>query len=858
MRPSSLVPTGKHKGSTFLILCAALLCGAPARALPAVGGAGAGPAAERPGGAASVRDQYRQKRSFILLSGQERIDLERSFLIPGSDSVSLDGRLLERETDYRMNYLRGTLILVRAAAGGERLLVSWSRYPFPFAPLFASRFPGEKPAGPVTIPRTEEAASPPDEGGGLYNLRLSGSKTVGFSIGTGRGVGIDQSLKVTMAGRLARDLEVKAYLSDDNLPVQPEGNTEELKHLDKVYVQVNSRHMEARLGDFSTGLDWSAFSSFKRELRGASLGVDAGGQSFMAGGGLAQGRFRTSELRGRDGVQGPYELLDARRFNGVIVLPGTETVMLDGRRMKRGSENDYTIDYNRGTITFTEKISIGPDSEIVVDYQMGEDNYERTTLMAGWSAPFASNAVRLRAFLFQEGDGSDEPLRRVLTDEDKSILRAAGDDGELAVASGIEEIEDGEDAYILVQIDSVTAHFLFVETGGTHRVSFRSVGPGKGDYETDGFTKRGEVRYRYVGAGNGSWVTGVSLPLPAMKKVFTAGIEAEKGVFFAVAEGNVSVNDRNTLSPLDDDDNDGGAALLQGGIRGLRIASSLLSLKGEYSFLDERFVSPDKTRESYFYRNWNLEDLPLSGREEISGASLKLEGEKLWDLGGSFRRLSRGAGLTATRGDVTARLGDPSSRGMNLKAFESKTADTRDRRFAQLSGAYSFWRLVPRLSFETERYRSFSASAADTGRYYHQSTAGLSTRMTGPFRADLSWISRTTDNMSAGGGLWERARRNDEIVFDGGYAGGSRIVDLYLSHRETRETGAGGVGRYDLARVRLRDSWERAGLANDIGYRISSGEDRRLEKAVIFVGENEGDYDSEGREVGQKRGSYMV
>ncbi len=147
-----------------------------------------------------MRDQYRQKRSFILLSAQERIDLERSFLIPGSDSVSLDGRLLERETEYRINYLRGTLILVRPAAGGERLLASWSRYPFPFAPLFASRFPGEKPAGPVTIPRSEEAGSPPAEGGGLYNLRLSGSKTVGFSIGTGRGVGIDQSLKVTMVG----------------------------------------------------------------------------------------------------------------------------------------------------------------------------------------------------------------------------------------------------------------------------------------------------------------------------------------------------------------------------------------------------------------------------------------------------------------------------------------------------------------------------------------------------------------------------------------------------------------------------------------------------------------------------------
>ncbi len=848
---------GKYSRFRIVVSAAFFLAAALSISGQAARGAENRPGAVRIRETGPVRRQFRERRSFIMLPGQERIDLERSFLIPGSDSVSVDGRLLERETDYRINVLRGTLILVRPAEGGQKVLVSWSRYPFPYPPLFASRFPGEKPVFPVMVPGAKAGGSGPAGDGNAYKLRLSGSKTVGFSIGSGRGVGIDQSLKVAMVGRLARDLEVKASLSDDNLPVQPEGNTEELRHLDKVYVQVNSRHMEARLGDFSTGLDWSRFSSFERELRGAAVDVEAGRQKFSAGGGLAQGRFKTSQLRGRDGVQGPYELLDARRFNGVIILPGTETVFLDGRQLRRGSENDYTIDYNRGTVTFTERIPVGFDSEIVVDYQMGEDDYERTTLTAGWSAPFASNAVRVKTFFFQEGDSPDQPLRRNITAADRSILQNAGDDKELAVSSGIEETLDAADAYIIVPADSVPAHFLFVETGGTHRVSFRQVGSGKGDYTTDGFTKRGEVRYSYAGPGRGSYATGVSLALPETRKVFTLGLEAEKGIFFVDAEGNVSLYDRNTLSRLDDADNDGGAALLEGGVRDLKLASCLLTLKGEYSVLEERFVSPGRTRESYFYRNWNLEDLPLSGREEISGASMRLKRETLWDIDGSFRKLTRGEGLTATRGEAGAKLGDASSRGISLRAFESRTADTRDRRYAELSGAYSFWRLVPRVSYDTERYRAFSA-AADTGRYYQQGTIGVSSRRTGAFRADLSYSERTTDNMSPEGGIWTRARENDEIRFDGGYAGGSRIVDLFLSHRETREITSGGASRYDLARIRFRDSWGKAGLTNDIGYRISSGEDRRLEKAVIFVGENEGDYDGEGREVGQKRGDYMV
>jgi hypothetical protein len=73
-----------------------------------------------------------------------------------------------------------------------------------------------------------------------------------------------------------------------------------------------------------------------------------------------------------------------------------------------------------------------------------------------------------------------------------------------------------------------------------------------------------------------------------------------------------------------------------------------------------------------------------------------------------------------------------------------------------------------------------------------------------------------------------------------------------------REARFGDISWYNLARLRARDSWEKAALAADLSYRMSAGEERTRQRAVVFVGESQGDYDKEGREVGQKRGDYMV
>jgi hypothetical protein len=799
-----------------------------------------------------------EKRAFVLEEGQTRIEIGRSFIVPESDSVLIDGAPLRRGGDYRINTLRGSIVLVKPASGGERLIVRFSRYPLPFGPVFASRVAEGAPPlplEPLVSPapgREERRAAEP------YQLRLSGSKTVGVNMGSNKDLGLDQSLRVTMVGKVAKDLEVNAFLTDDNLPVQPEGNTEELKYLDKVSVEVKAKHSAVQLGDFTSALSSSQFSSFRRELRGVAASVNVKGQSFNAGGGVAKGRFKTVSFVGKEGIQGPYELLPARRFNAVIILAGTERIYFNGRVLKRGSENDYTIDYTRGTVTFMERVVVTNDSEIVIDYEMSEDNYERTTVTAGWLLSRPGGSLNLRAFFFQESDDTGKPAFGSIGAADEAVLEAAGDDPSKATTSGIERVEPGKGDYILVPADSLPAHFKFAASGGDYRLDFFEVGSGKGDYLVDSFSAGGIVTYRYAGEGRGDFLIGRFLPLPERTRVFTFGASAAKDALFFETEGDVSVHDKNLFSTIDDGDNTGRAMKLSGGLKNLDISVARLSLAGEYSTLDDRFASPDKRRESYFYREWGLEGVPFSGSEDIGGGRISLSGARSWNVVGSYLSLSRGAELSARKADVAGGIGDMERRGISLRAFASKVGSERERRFAQGSGVLSIGHLAPRLVIEGERYVALQATAPDTGRYYRQGVFSVAGRDIGAYRANLSLTRRLTDELDSLRAGWIRARDNAEISFDGGFSKGGRILELLATHRRMREARFGDISWYNLARLRARDSWEKAALAADLSYRMSAGEERTRQRAVVFVGESQGDYDKEGREVGQKRGDYMV
>jgi hypothetical protein len=66
-------------------------------------------------------------------------------------------------------------------------------------------------------------------------LQTSGSIMRGVQIGTNRDFSLNSGLNVELSGKLTEDVEIVAALTDEATPIQPEGNTQTLNEIDKVF-----------------------------------------------------------------------------------------------------------------------------------------------------------------------------------------------------------------------------------------------------------------------------------------------------------------------------------------------------------------------------------------------------------------------------------------------------------------------------------------------------------------------------------------------------------------------------------------------------------------------------------------------
>ena len=388
------------------------------------------------------------------------------------------------------------------------------------------------------------------------DLRIGGTKTFAVQVGSNRDLSLEQSLRVSIAGTVAENVRVTAELSDQNLPIQPEGTTEDIREIDKVLVEIESPHYKAVLGSYDMAWTRGEFGRYSRRLDGAQLESRYDRWDVMGGVASARGKFRSYQLPVIDGIQGPYRLTDEAGNPNVLVVAGTERVYIDGVALRRGEDNDYTIDYAAGEITFTERRLITNDMRIVVDYEFTAEEYSRTSAIAGGTVSSGHvGSLRGRGwetsvFFAQEGDDPNDALALVIDDAAHALLEKAGDDPLAAARQGWTSATNG--AY--TAIDLANAQFAYVGTGGEYNVSFTRVGPGKGTYTRDPALFRPE--YTYVGPGRGEYAPYVLYPLPERQRVVSSVTTARPTDRLAV-EGEIAASevDRNILSTIDDGDN---------------------------------------------------------------------------------------------------------------------------------------------------------------------------------------------------------------------------------------------------------------------------------------------------------------
>lgn len=791
----------------------------------------------------------------------ERITLRSAFIVPGSVRVEFDGVVVPPQT-YQVNHHLGTIRFRADIPRGARVVVYYQRQPFLLSPVYSLR-PAEvsRPDSVEAPPERVTAAKPPDAGT-EPNLVFGGTKSVSFSTGTNRGQTLDQSLEATVEGQLTPTIKVRALLSDNNLPIQPEGNTEELQYFDRVFVEIEGPNARASLGDIALDDRTSSFSPLTRQVRGFGGAAWNRHGRVVAAGAETKGQFRTLQFRGTTGLQGPYALLSQARTTREVMIAGTERVYVDGVRVERGQNQVYVVDYDAGTITFTPRRLITTDTEIAVDFEVTEEDYDRSTALVGVEEVVLGAGVALGLVVARESDDQDRPRTVALSEDDISVLTAAGDDATLAITGGVAAADSGNGTYVLVPADTLAgtpAFYRFDELLGNLIVTFVEVGSGAGDYRRAGISATGVAYFEFTGAGNGTYRVGRRLPLPSVLDVVTARMGRAKGDITFDAEWNVSDHDENRFSSLDDDDNIGQAGQARIGIE--RGNAWRVGVGAAASTLEDRFASFDRARPWYYYRDWNLEDVTLVGREVTGELNAGVSRADVLSARYALARLDRPA-FEGTKHEALLSAGRPGERGINARGLSSRmdgTGNERTRRNLTVEGAFGVWKVVPGAVVSTEEYRNAFTAAPDSGRAYDLAGARLSSRGAGALAWRLDVDRRNTRDIDPATDAFRDTRRDDTFagVFTYRTSGAAR-AELQLTHRREDDLLTGADHTTDLARVKAGGAWDGIGLRVDADYEVSQNDAATLQRSVIFVGEGKGDYNEFGEAVGKGKGDYTV
>lgn len=517
-------------------------------------------------------------------------------------------------------------------------------------------------------------------------LNSKGSISRSISIGNNQDAVLNSSLNLQLSGNIGSNTQLRASITDNSLPVQADGYTQQLREFDKVYIELENKDFGLlRAGDYNMTSVQSRFLRFDKRISGAGLSsVIQSGENTIPlelQGGIVRGRFARNTFQGQEGNQGPYKLNGANGENFIIIISGSERVYIDGILRKRGQQFDYTIDYNAGEITFTALQPITKERRIVVEFQYTEQNYLRSAFFTGGG--FASEKFKINAQFYNEQDSKNQPISSELTDAEQSILAAVGDRLEDAVISTIQPSEFRDDVVLYELRDSLGFDSVLVFSSDSTRdlyfASFSFLGNNQGNYTLEQNNANGRV-FRWVPPSNGipqgQYEPVKQLIAPNRLQILTLqseiALDERQRLRFDLAS---SRNDLNSFSDLDDQNNSGAAGLVQYQFE-TAIGSNKLNWNVDYEFNQDEFRTVERIRRVEFSRDWNIANNNINEGLQLVGTSLRYGNDKKslgYDL--KYLQLDEFSGFKNT---LSGRLKDEQNTGhVNLSLLT--TSDTANR-----------------------------------------------------------------------------------------------------------------------------------------------------------------------------------
>ena len=485
----------------------------------------------------------------------------------------------------------------------------------------------------------------PDGSRGLFkfgNLQSTGSFGRSLSFGNKQDAVVNSNFQWQLNGMLGDSIEIAAAITDNNIPIQPDGTTQQLNEFDQVFLQFKKRNWQLNLGDIDIRQNGLYFLNFYKRLEGIAFRTDQRlspsiTTSSLLSGSIAKGKFNRNIFQGLEGNQGPYRLKGANNEFFFIVLAGTERVFLDGEALQRGEDQDYVINYNTAEVTFTPKRMITKDSRIQIEFEYADRNFLNSNLYAFQTVDI-SQKLKIKIGAFQNSDAKNSQINQTLDERQKTFLFNLGDSVNNAFYPTV--ILDSfskdrilyekiyytagfvTDSFYRYSIDSFNAKFA---------LSFTELGAGRGNYVPDFNGANGKV-FRFIlpiaGLKQGSFEPVMKLVTPKKQQLLSVAADYQVDRNNIVkTEFAISNYDANAFSSRNEGDDRGVAARIQytntatlSKRRSLQMVSNI-----DLEHVAEKFRPLERLRFVEFSREWGLPFQLAPADENIVRFSLGLK-----------------------------------------------------------------------------------------------------------------------------------------------------------------------------------------------------------------------------------------
>lgn len=508
-------------------------------------------------------------------------------------------------------------------------------------------------------------------------LNKNGSISRGISFGNNQDVVLNSNLNLQLSGKVNPNLNILAAITDQNIPLQPEGNTQQLQDFDKVYIQLFNEKQKLTAGDFEINKSDSYFMNFYKKAQGASYSgiMDPGVKLFnqpvimkvSGSGAISRGKYARNIITGIEGNQGPYRLRGNNNESFIIVIAGTERIYLNGELLERGQNADYIIDYNTAEVRFTPKRLITKDSRIIAEIEYTDKNFARSLFFL--NNEYETGKLRLKLNFYTEQDSKNQPVVQTLNEEQKLFLETIGDSINKAFYPNVDSVAFDPSLILYRKVDTLGYNPVYVYSTDSQtahfRVSFSNVGQGNGDYIQLNSAANGKV-FKWIAPQNGikqgTYAPIVLLITPKQQQMYTAGAEynfsqdTKLGIETALSRYDVN------LYSDKDKGNDYGKAFMMNFQKSSRLPFTenwKISSGLNMEHTDRHFIPIERFRPVEFERNWNIprQNISENQTEQSYGTfNLTVQNNQNKKLGYSLNVLKREGDYTGMQHVISGGL----------------------------------------------------------------------------------------------------------------------------------------------------------------------------------------------------------